>query len=58
MKAYCSRVGAGPFPTELFDETGNKIRDLGHEYVAVTGRERRCGWIDPVSYTHLCCGNG
>ena len=48
MKAYCTRVGAGPFPTELFDETGKKIRDLGHEYGAVTGRERRCGWIDLV----------
>ena len=46
MKAYCTRVGAGPFPTELFDETGSKIRALGHEYGAVTGRERRCGWID------------
>ena len=43
MKAYCTRVGAGPFPTELFDETGKTIRDLGHEYGAVTGRERRCG---------------
>ena len=49
MKAYCTRVGAGPFPTELFDETGKKIRDLGHEYGAVTGRERRCGWIDLVA---------
>ena len=39
MKAYCTRVGSGPFPTELFDETGKKIRDLGHEYGAVTGRE-------------------
>ena len=48
MKAYCTRVGAGPFPTELFDETGKRIRDLGHEYGAVTGRERRCGWIDLV----------
>ena len=48
MKAYCTRVGSGPFPTELFDETGRKIRDLGHEYGAVTGRERRCGWIDLV----------
>ena len=46
MKAYCTRVGAGPFPTELFDETGKTIRDLGHEYGAVTGRERRCGWVD------------
>ncbi|MBP5764109.1 MAG: adenylosuccinate synthase, partial [Bacteroidales bacterium] len=41
FKAYCTRVGSGPFPTELFDETGKKIRDLGHEYGAVTGRERR-----------------
>ena len=48
MKAYCTRVGAGPFPTELFDETGKAIRDKGYEYGAVTGRERRCGWIDLV----------
>jgi adenylosuccinate synthase len=48
MKAYCTRVGAGPFPTELFDETGAAIRSIGHEYGAVTGRERRCGWIDLV----------
>ncbi|MDE5635417.1 MAG: adenylosuccinate synthase, partial [Muribaculaceae bacterium] len=46
FKAYCTRVGSGPFPTELFDETGKTIRDLGHEYGAVTGRERRCGCID------------
>ena len=43
MKAYCTRVGAGPFPTELFDEDGKTIRAIGHEYGAVTGRERRCG---------------
>jgi len=49
FKAYCTRVGSGPFPTELFDETGATIRDLGHEYGAVTGRERRCGWIDLVA---------
>ena len=49
FKAYCTRVGSGPFPTELFDETGRLIRDLGHEYGAVTGRERRCGWIDLVA---------
>ena len=49
FKAYCTRVGAGPFPTELFDGTGKRIRDLGHEYGAVTGRERRCGWIDLVA---------
>lgn len=48
MKAYCTRVGSGPFPTELFDETGKTLRDIGHEYGAVTGRERRCGWIDLV----------
>ncbi len=56
MKAYCTRVGAGPFPTELFDETGAKIRDLGHEYGAVTGRERRCGWCDLVQLEVFCHG--
>ncbi len=58
MKAYCTRVGAGPFPTELFDETGDKIRDLGHEYGAVTGRERRCGWIDLVALRYSIMING
>ena len=58
MKAYCTRVGAGPFPTELFDETGAKIRDLGHEYGAVTGRERRCGWIDLVALRYSIMVNG
>ena len=58
MKAYCTRVGAGPFPTELFDETGKKIRDLGHEYGAVTGRERRCGWIDLVALRYAIMVNG
>ncbi len=58
MKAYCTRVGAGPFPTELFDETGNLIRDLGHEYGAVTGRERRCGWIDLVALRYAIMVNG
>ena len=58
MKAYCIRVGAGPFPTELFDETGAKIRDLGHEYGAVTGRERRCGWIDLVALRYAIMVNG
>jgi len=58
MKAYCTRVGAGPFPTELFDETGTKIRDLGHEYGAVTGRERRCGWIDLVALRYAIMVNG
>lgn len=58
MKAYCTRVGAGPFPTELFDETGALIRDLGHEYGAVTGRERRCGWIDLVALKYAIMVNG
>lgn len=58
MKAYCTRVGAGPFPTELFDEDGKTIRDLGHEYGAVTGRERRCGWIDLVQLRYSIMVNG
>ena len=58
MKAYCTRVGAGPFPTELFDETGKTIRELGHEYGAVTGRERRCGWIDLVQLRYSVMING
>jgi len=58
MKAYCTRVGAGPFPTELFDETGRRIRQLGHEYGAVTGRERRCGWLDLVALRYAVMVNG
>ncbi len=58
MKAYCTRVGAGPFPTELFDETGNRMRQIGHEYGAVTGRERRCGWIDLVALRYAIMVNG
>lgn len=58
FKAYCTRVGSGPFPTELFDETGHTIRDLGHEYGAVTGRERRCGWIDLVALKYAIMING
>ena len=58
IKAYCTRVGAGPFPTELFDETGNQIRAVGHEYGAVTGRERRCGWIDLVALKYAIMVNG
>ena len=58
MKAYCTRVGAGPFPTELFNETGATIRQLGHEYGAVTGRERRCGWIDLVALRYSIMVNG
>lgn len=58
MKAYCTRVGSGPFPTELFDETGDTIRNIGHEYGAVTGRERRCGWIDLVQLRYSVMVNG
>ena len=49
FKAYCSRVGSGPMPTELNDETGDLIRERGHEYGTVTGRPRRCGWFDAVA---------
>ena len=58
MKAYCTRVGAGPFPTELFDEDGKTIRAIGHEYGAVTGRERRCGWIDLIQLRYSIMING
>lgn len=58
FKAYCTRVGSGPFPTELHDATGKLIRDLGHEYGAVTGRERRCGWIDLVALRYAVMING
>lgn len=58
FKAYCTRVGSGPFPTELHDEVGKQIRDLGHEYGAVTGRERRCGWIDLVALRYAIMING
>ncbi len=58
FKAYSTRVGSGPFPVELFDETGDKIRDIGHEYGAVTGRNRRCGWVDLVALKHTIMING
>ena len=58
FKAYCTRVGAGPFPTELFDETGEKICQLGHEFGAVTGRKRRCGWVDLVALKYAIMING
>ena len=58
FKAYCTRVGSGPFPTELFDETGDKIGALGHEFGAVTGRKRRCGWIDLVALRYAVMING
>jgi adenylosuccinate synthase len=57
-KAYCTRVGAGPFPTELFDETGRRLCELGHEYGATTGRPRRCGWIDLPALRYACMING
>lgn len=58
FKAYCTRVGAGPFPTELFDETGELLCKLGHEFGAVTGRKRRCGWIDLVALRYAVMING
>ncbi|MBP5644661.1 MAG: adenylosuccinate synthase [Bacteroidales bacterium] len=57
-KAYCTRVGAGPFPTELFDETGNRLCQLGHEFGATTGRARRCGWLDIPALRYACMLNG
>ncbi len=57
-KAYCTRVGNGPFPTELHDEIGEKIREVGHEYGATTQRPRRCGWIDLVALKHACMVDG
>lgn len=58
FKAYCTRVGSGPFPTELFDETGDKICTLGHEFGSVTGRKRRCGWIDLVALKYAIMVDG
>ena len=58
FKAYSTRVGSGPFPVELFDETGDRLRDIGHEYGAVTGRNRRCGWIDLVALKYAIMING
>lgn len=58
FKAYCTRVGGGPFPTELFDETGKAIQDEGHEYGATTGRPRRCGWLDLPALKYAIMING
>ena len=58
FKAYCTRVGSGPFPTELFDETGAELRRIGHEFGAVTGRERRCGWLDLVALKYAIMVDG
>lgn len=57
-KAYCTRVGSGPFPTELHDETGERLRKIGSEFGATTGRPRRCGWIDLVALNFACMVNG
>ena len=58
FKAYCTRVGSGPFPSELKDEIGEKIRQVGHEFGATTGRERRCGWIDLPALKYAIMING
>ncbi len=58
FKAYCTRVGSGPFPTELTDETGKLLSTLGHEFGSVTGRARRCGWLDLVALKYAVMING
>ncbi len=57
-KAYCTRVGGGPFPSELHDATGEELRKIGNEFGATTGRPRRCGWIDLVALRYACMING
>mmetsp|Transcript_17395 Transcript_17395/g.35505 ORF Transcript_17395/g.35505 Transcript_17395/m.35505 type:complete len:200 (-) Transcript_17395:86-685(-) len=57
-KAYTTRVGAGPYPTEIHDEVGDQIRKLGGEYGTTTGRPRRCGWLDIVALRYACMVNG
>ncbi|HEX5026841.1 MAG TPA: adenylosuccinate synthase [Agriterribacter sp.] len=57
-KAYCTRVGSGPFPTELHDKIGEELRTIGNEFGATTGRSRRCGWIDLVALKFACMVNG
>lgn len=58
FKAYCTRVGSGPFPTELNDETGEKLRQVGHEFGSTTGRPRRCGWLDLPALKYAIMING
>lgn len=58
FKAYCTRVGSGPFPSELFDQDGNRLRDIGKEYGSTTGRPRRCGWLDLVALKYSLMLNG
>ena len=57
-KAYSTSVGGGPYMTELFDEDGDKLRDIGHEFGVTTGRPRRCGWFDAVAADYACYMNG
>jgi adenylosuccinate synthase len=58
LKAYTTRVGEGPFPTELFDDNGENLRKVGNEYGATTGRPRRCGWFDAVASGYSCMISG
>lgn len=58
FKAYCTRVGSGPFPTELFDEIGDKLCEIGHEFGSTTGRRRRCGWLDLPALKYAIMING
>lgn len=58
FKAYCTRVGSGPFPTELFDQDGDRLRETGHEFGSTTGRPRRCGWLDLVALNYAVMLNG
>ncbi|MBR1627404.1 MAG: adenylosuccinate synthase [Bacteroidales bacterium] len=58
VKAYCTRVGQGPFPTELFDSIGDKLCENGHEFGSVTGRRRRCGWLDMPALKYACMIDG
>jgi len=57
-KAYCTRVGNGPFPSEEFGEEGERLRQQGHEFGTTTGRPRRCGWFDAVAIRYACALNG
>ena len=58
VKAYTTRVGSGPFPTELSDEAGQRLGERGHEFGTVTGRQRRCGWFDAVLVRQSCAISG
>lgn len=58
FKAYCTRVGSGPFPTELFDDSGDKLCEIGHEFGSTTGRRRRCGWLDLPALKYAIMING